>query len=127
MLSDPNENSPANIDAAVAILSSPHPRDSGNPIKKRSASESGKQWYYPYQSESVCYVISLLMLKQFDSFGRGFSSGGKLSSVATLLADINRIWDASLKSKDLVVLETSSTYVQENGMNVGSFPTPHLL
>ena len=67
------------------------------------------------------------MLKQFDSFGRGNSSGSKLPSVATLLSDINRIWDASLKSKDLVVLETSPTYIKEKGMNVGSVQTLHPL
>ena len=43
MLSDPNENSPANIDAAVGISLSPQPRDNGSQIKRLSVNASGKR------------------------------------------------------------------------------------
>ena len=37
-----------------------------------------------------------------------------------LLEEINRVWEKGLSSKDLVILETSSTVIKENGMNVAT-------
>lgn len=38
--------------------------------------------------------------------------------MAPLLEEINQVWAKGLSSRDLVILETSSMVIKENGINV---------
>ena len=38
--------------------------------------------------------------------------------MAPLLEEINQVWEKGLSSRDLVILETSSMVIKENGINV---------
>jgi len=71
-------------------------------------------------SEYKCllYSILLLMLSGWIPLRRYFSVRKGVSSMAPLLEEINQVWAKGLSSRDLVILETSSKVIKENGINV---------
>lgn len=53
-----------------------------------------------------------------SSWRRHLSIGKGVSTMTYLLDEINQVWAKGLSSKDLVILETSSTIIKEGGVNV---------